>query len=392
MICYAAPVWAGCLSRVHIDRKLRGAQRKALLRICRAYSTSSTAALQIISGKLPIDLAILLASKRWHLRKGHSISLSSQSFSVYETFCHPKDLLPPFMRPHIHTHPLDNDHFSIFTDGSKTADKVGSAFVAYRKGVEFYNASGHLAANCSVYQAELTAILLAIDWCNENYSDNRINIFTDCQSTIEAINNHLPRNPIVVKIQTSIALSTNVFAIAWIRGHTGLQGNERADYLAREAASLNSGSSLYSYIPVTYIKYLLKNEAMNTWQTRWNNTETGRITKSFIPSVSHNNRTILHRDTSLVTQFLTGHGKFNSYLVRFNKSNCDHCQLCGVPDGVEHYVFHCPMLEDARVPIRMLLPTDKSWPCQHSDLLMNNELFMAFLKLIKNYFWRTPVN
>ncbi|XP_023244212.1 uncharacterized protein LOC111642158 [Centruroides sculpturatus] len=318
MICYAAPVWAGCLGRVHIERKLRSAQRTALLCICRAFSTSSTTALQVNSGKMPIDLAISLASKGWHVRKGHSICLANQSsFTSYETNCHLSDLLPPFLRPQIKNQPLDHEDLTIYTDGSKSEENVGSAFVVYQDGVECYCGTGHLASNCSAYQAELIAILMAIEWCNNYKSNNRINIFTDCRSTIDAINYHLPKNPLVIKIQASIAASNNNFAISWIRGHAGLLGNERADFLAGEAASLSFNMCLYSLTPASFIKHLLRTDAINTWQERWNNCHEGRTTWKFFPNVPTTNPTFDGHDTHLFTQFLTGHGGFNSYLCRF---------------------------------------------------------------------------
>ncbi|XP_023236485.1 uncharacterized protein LOC111635686 [Centruroides sculpturatus] len=212
---------------------------------------------------------------------------------------------------------------------------------------------------------------MAIEWCNNYKSNNRINIFTDCRSTIDAISYHLPKNSLVIKIQVSIVSSNNNFAILWIMGHAELFGNERADFLAGETASLTSNMCLYSLTPASFIKHLLRTDAINTWQERWNNCHEGRITWKFFPNVPTTKPTFNGHDTHLFTEFLTGHGRFSSYLHRFGHSDSDQCIHCGVPDGVQHYIFHCPMLEDSSETIRLLLPTDSAWPCHESFLLQD---------------------
>lgn len=51
-----------------------------------------------------------------------------------------------------------------------------------------------------------------------------------------------------------------------------------------------------------------------------------------------------------LTQVLTGHGQFQTYMAKIGKAQVDICVLCnsGDPDGVEHTILHCEGLQEAR--------------------------------------------
>ncbi|KAK9304205.1 hypothetical protein QLX08_004365 [Tetragonisca angustula] len=69
IISYAAAGWADKINSQH-RKKIRQAQRAAVLRVTKAYRTISTAALCVIAGATPIDLIIKEKSSLYHLRKG----------------------------------------------------------------------------------------------------------------------------------------------------------------------------------------------------------------------------------------------------------------------------------------------------------------------------------
>lgn len=68
-ITYGSMFWASSIRTKTMIEKIQSAQRRALLAITKAYRTTSTAALQVIAGLLPLDLAIKCAAvkqrNRW---------------------------------------------------------------------------------------------------------------------------------------------------------------------------------------------------------------------------------------------------------------------------------------------------------------------------------------
>ncbi|XP_067143063.1 uncharacterized protein [Centruroides vittatus] len=385
MISYAAPVWVEGQNQVHIHRKLQSAQRRALLRICRAYSTTSTAALQVIAGKLPIAQELEMVSQRWKMRHGLDVLINNENYNNIEQTLHCKYSEAPENWPFIASHPWADQTLAIFSDGLKDGEQVGSAFVVYQDNNEVHHSSYKLGRFCSVFQAELWGILSAVRWCNDNFVGIKINLFTYSNSSAQSICNYNWRHPIVNQILKEISKNVNSFAIVWVRGHIGVCGNERADELARCASNMNCNPS-YTAIPQSFIISRLKESALIKWQQIWDTQN--KITRNFFPKVS---TTAGHLIQHNVTQFYTAHGRFQNYLYRFNKSSNQNCFLFDVPDGVEHYLFWCPMLEDMRHHIITMLPAHTNWPCNLNVLINDNNINQAFSNLVNMYFKRTMV-
>ena len=95
------------------------------------------------------------------------------------------------------------------------------------------------------------------------------------------------------------------------KGHAGLRGNERADYLAEKAASYKTKTD-YSAIPLSRGKKLLKDYYINLWNAIYTNSEVPTHTKLFIPDIFHRLSLSLWPNY-ILTQFLTNHGCFRSY-------------------------------------------------------------------------------
>jgi len=79
-ITYAAEIWQKSLSTKKAIKKLGSSQRRPLLSITNAYKTTSTDALHIISGVLPLDLEIINTVLKQKIKKG----LITQEFYVLE--------------------------------------------------------------------------------------------------------------------------------------------------------------------------------------------------------------------------------------------------------------------------------------------------------------------
>jgi hypothetical protein len=87
-----------------------------------------------------------------------------------------------------------------------------------------------------------------------------------------------------------------------------LKGNERADYLAKSAASYCTVTA-YDKIPINRGKKILEEHYTKIWNAVYQNSANASHTKMFIPSIYHRLSLSLWPNF-LITQFLTNHGSF----------------------------------------------------------------------------------
>nr|XP_027196978.1 uncharacterized protein LOC113791400 [Dermatophagoides pteronyssinus] len=312
------------------------------LSIIKGYRTISTDAATVLANIEPIDLKILYCSNRYFLKKG-TPSIGNFPIASFQ-------IRAPFsFRPH----PANNTNISIencqkshtidiFTDGSKIANQVGSAFVAMRESAIIHTGKKRLANECTVFQAELLAILSATHWCIEQDLDAKIHC--DSQAAINAVCSRNTSDSLALKIQKSIQNSTTHICITWVKAHVGILGNELADSLAKKATE--NASIDYELIPTSHGLKIAKIKLNKDWDERWTTSLKGRTTASFFPTIN-DRKQCKFIPNYIQTQFLSGHGKFATYLNKMNIQTSDRC-TCGEQQTVEHVVLHCPATIYAR--------------------------------------------
>lgn len=97
-------------------------------------------------------------------------------------------------------------------------------------------------------------------------------------------------------------------------------------------------------------KVQARNAMLDRWQERWTNSATGAWTRILIPDlVGWMRRTHGELDFYL-TQFFSGHGMFQKYLLRIQKAESGDCRYCGEEDTAEHTVLECERWERLRSP------------------------------------------
>ena len=148
----------------------------------------------------------------------------------------------------------------IFTDGSKTENYVGASMVAVKDSKEIHINTQRLNTTCTVFQAELYGISMAIDWIQsqgKKISSYSINV--DSKAALLAIANKHTTHPlpVVIKVKAITLRNSTSITFHWVKGHTGLKGNERADYLAKTVARYNTTIAYYE-IPINRGKQMLE--------------------------------------------------------------------------------------------------------------------------------------
>jgi hypothetical protein len=129
----------------------------------------------------------------------------------------------------------------------------------------------------------------------------------------------------------------------WIKGHTELEGNERADYLVTTIANYKTIIS-YDAIPVSRGKQRQEDYYIKFWNDTYVNSEKATQTKTLIPPMFHRLFLPLWPNYFL-TQLLTNHCCFRSYLYKMGKVPTS---LCNCPEKLEqtarHLILDCSLL------------------------------------------------
>ncbi|GBL97835.1 hypothetical protein AVEN_231985-1 [Araneus ventricosus] len=148
---------------------------------------------------------------------------------------------------------------------------------------------------------------------------NKINLYTDSLSVLEALNTFKTSKQEILAIINDILEMSKEKSITlhWIPAHTGIQGNEAVDSYAKKATTRPN----IEKIPKKSFKQLknaISNVQIQIWQERWasSTTKNGRHTEKLIPAVSIHTKKFSH----FIVQFLSGHGRFPAYFVRFGRS------------------------------------------------------------------------
>ncbi|GBL94486.1 hypothetical protein AVEN_235589-2 [Araneus ventricosus] len=134
IIVYAAPAW--WVGTANQRQKINSLQRQVLLAVTGAFRTTSTAALQVISGIEPADLVCEMEAALYQLKHNrpdpHFLGVHLESNQV-------ERYLPSWAHPSTkHLVHWDQDSpdydLGIFTDGSKLNGQVGAAFSVHKTG------------------------------------------------------------------------------------------------------------------------------------------------------------------------------------------------------------------------------------------------------------------
>lgn len=232
----------------------------------------------------------------------------------------------------------------VFTDGSKSDAGVGYGAV-----FTDFTRCGTLPAFSSIFTAELSAIILALRTIYP-LQVGRYVIFSDSRAALSSVENRFSFHPLVLQIFIWLLLCRrrgHTISLCWVPAHVSVEGNERADEIAKAAARRP--------VPPCSVPYRdlfpsITAAAQSVWQARWEEiratAKMGEIAARVVrpwPLLRMRER----RHETVLTRLRTGHTHLtHSYLM--SRGAQPYCDDCLVPLTVRHLLVECPSLRDLR--------------------------------------------
>ncbi|WP_144077532.1 ribonuclease H family protein, partial [Solemya velum gill symbiont] len=222
----------------------------------------------------------------------------------------------------------------IYTDGSKTHDKVASA--AFSSSNTF---TARLPNHSSIFTAELYAILMALRTLRSS-TYTKIVIFSDSLSALLAIHHCKIQNPIIIDVLdlfTTLYTAGKTIIFVWIPSHIGIPGNDAAD-LAAKAAIHNDIDQIT--VPYTDFKPLSHRYIQLFWQGDWSRSTHNKL-HTITPQIRPLTRSNLSRhDQVVISRLRIGHTALtHAHLLKHEpRPVCIHCST---PLTVAHILLYC---------------------------------------------------
>lgn len=141
--------------------------------------------------------------------------------------------------------------------------------------------------------------------------------------------------------------------LIWIPSHHGISGNEKVDYLAKEA--IKTGVFLDIPIPFSDLKEKFRRKYKNrhfTWLENYDINKgvyyfTNFYTETMSTWFKHVSYSRLH--TSIIIRLRTNHHSLQESLYRKNLIDDPFCKYCNAnEETLDHFLWDCPFFERQR--------------------------------------------
>ena len=240
--------------------------------MAKAFRTTSSEALCIVTGMTPIIIKTKQAVKHYNIRKRKESQTQLIDREVeLKNWPHPADVVKIIE---------DNGHkeqtIQIYTDGSKKEHGVGSGvtiFVGKELKAQLKFKLDNRSSNNQAEQLAIAKALEIIDEFVEN-SPRTIAIFTDSRITIDSLQNVNNHSYLIEEIRKRISIlqRTNwTVEFSWVKVHVRIYGNELADQLAKTATCNRDTTVSFNRILKSTLYREIEEKATQKWQKEWEN-------------------------------------------------------------------------------------------------------------------------
>jgi len=249
---------------------------------------------------------------------------------------------PQFFRIFFKEKTQNRDQVLVFTDASKTENNIAFAIIINGSEYKF-----RLPTLNSIFTAEALAIQKAIHIIKE-MPNNTFNILTDSLSTLLSIQNPQKNNEITNNI-INLLNNTNkhIITLTWIPSHTGIEGNERADMMAKQATS-DQTIEMLNLISKNDLKREAKNFISNSWRKEWHSLRDNKL-REIKPTTDRwiNSSNITRQQEIILTRLRIGHS-WHTHKHLMDKTDPEPCITCGSNITIKHLLLECRQFNEER--------------------------------------------
>lgn len=238
----------------------------------------------------------------------------------------------------------------VFTDGSKDP-KTGRTGVAFHIPEKRVGIKKRATDELAVYTTELIAVLMSLQWVKENGHQSTV-VASDSVAALTSIKSGRSCRQDILSNIYSIMYELDEEEIqvsfVWVPAHVGVEGNEDADILAKQALKSHV-VELDVPLSKAEAKSIIKKHMCTTWQEVWDFVDTGRHLHNIQKQVGGGRRASRsRREEAVLTRLRIGHTGLNKTLHMIGKHPTGNCELCGEVESVEHVLIWCPAYEEER--------------------------------------------
>ncbi|UYV71164.1 hypothetical protein LAZ67_8001969 [Cordylochernes scorpioides] len=385
-IAYASAVWFPNLSQRSLN-VLLSAQRPFLVRACRAFRSTSNAALISLSRVLPLDLEILAKTELYLKKYG---LVDAEIPLEPPPFPHPLPYPPYYSAPS--NIPALFFHVAYYTDGSKTRDGVGAGVYRFSclDCAPEIRESHVLSPHCSVFQAEALGLVKALENATTLPNHLTLGFFLDNLSVVRSVLNSKTGNYLIDRALLLISRlnrNGNRCTIQWIKGHSGNVGNDIADTLAKRGAE-SADPSCYKLAPLSFVKSAIYGRAREAWESRFLSLAPSIHTRFGLTPMSLLDKRYAYIVPSehIVVGLLTGHTWTDSFAHRIGVIDDPSCPYCDADreETLSHIVLECSSLDALRFPLLSTCAEELGYtPRSLKDFIFNRSTWRACLEFLK---------
>jgi len=237
-------------------------------------------------------------------------------------------------------------YLQVYCDGSRRSDQLSTSCGVYFPHCE-RAVAWRLNLNFGVLAAELVAIHQALLVIRTLHAPCWV-VCSDSLSALQLIQSPTGTcHDLVTPIRSLLFLLNldRTVRLQWVKAHSGIRGNERADAVARSGHELDRSARIH--LPCSDIVALLGRHLFRYWERQWRSDVAFSGKGTHLASLRTDLRPVpwvasrSRRESVVLCRLRLGHVGLAAYLHRFSMVDSPKCSFCGVDETLEHYLLVC---------------------------------------------------